>query len=95
MSSHDVTLNGCVIAYSYSRLSKKCRNCTNKDYCREKQKEIFAVRALPINFNPIMESSDATKLSQAMAESGVSAEEALNALTCMTKACIKFGGDSI
>lgn len=41
-------LNGCVIAYSYDKLSKKCRSCMHKDYCDEKSREKQGVLAAPV-----------------------------------------------
>ena len=75
-----VVLNGCVIAYSYDKLSKKCRSCMNKDYCREKHKEKYGVLASPIRLEPTTELSDFTKLNQVIVGCGVSTRDAADAL---------------
>lgn len=71
-----VVLNGCVIAYSYDKLSKKCRSCMNKDYCSEKHKEKYGVLASPIQPEPPVELRGLVKLGQV----GVSTRDAIDAL---------------
>lgn len=71
-------LNGCVIAYSYDRLSKKCRACMYKDYCDEKSKEKQGVLAAPV----IVQTKNDFSESLSMAgTAGVSAAEAVEALS--------------
>lgn len=37
----ETTINGCKIG-SYSRMAKKCRQCSNKEYCNNKRMEAEA-----------------------------------------------------
>lgn len=37
----ETTINGCKIG-SYSRMAKKCRKCSNKEYCNNKRMEAEA-----------------------------------------------------
>ncbi len=40
-TQYNTKINGCDIG-SYSRMSKKCRNCDKKDYCNRKRLEKLA-----------------------------------------------------
>lgn len=40
-TQYNTKINGCDIG-SYSRMSKKCRNCDKKDYCNHKRLEKLA-----------------------------------------------------
>lgn len=37
----EIIINGCKIG-SYSRVAKKCRQCSNKEYCKNKRMEADA-----------------------------------------------------
>ena len=92
--NQDVVLNGCVIAYSYDRLSKKCRSCMHKDYCDEKSKEKIGVLSKPVHLEPTAELSDLDKLGQAFSRYGVSIEEATEALVRTTTVLQNMDGKS-
>ncbi len=92
-----VVLNGCVIAYSYDRLSKKCRKCMNKEYCSEKYKEKQGVLA-PFQPTPLeapVELNGLVKLGQTAANSGVSVRDAtdawIQAMECLNHAKAERG----
>lgn len=89
MSSHDVTLNGCIIAYSYDKLSKKCRACVNKDYCSEKSREKYGVLCTPLQQELAIKASNFSKISSAIATAGVTFEDATEAISHATKAIMQ------
>ena len=99
----DVTLNGCIIAYSYDRLSKKCRCCMNKDYCDEKSKEKIGVLSLPVFSEPSepaekkIDLEDAVnKIALANKEFGVSIEVAASAFNQLAAIAKEYtGGNNI
>lgn len=92
-----MNLNGCVIEYSYDKLSKKCRSCINKEYCDHKSKEKHGVLSLPTQEPTTKVSIALTDLSNAMAAAGVSASEATDALIYFNESTKAFrkknGGD--
>ena len=71
-------LNGCVIAYSYDRLSKRCRACMHKDYCDKKSKEKQGVLAVPV-IEPTK--NDFSENLSRIGSAGISTADAIEALS--------------
>lgn len=71
-------LNGCVIAYSYDKLSKKCRACMHKDYCDEKSKEKQGVLAAPVI---LPTKNDFSESLSRIGAAGISTADAIEALS--------------
>lgn len=65
----ETTINGCKIG-NYSRMAKKCRKCSNKEYCNNKRMEAEAY-IIP----------QETAITIQIPQVGISVQEASEALT--------------
>ena len=83
-----MNLNGCIIEYSYDKLSKKCKVCMNKDYCSSKQKEKYGALSLPTSAGP------STETRTFFAAAGITAEQATEALIRMNAGILKITEDN-
>lgn len=67
----ETNINGCNIG-SYSRMAKKCRKCSNKEYCNNKRMEAEAY---------IIPQETAITIHNTIPQVGISVQEASEALT--------------
>lgn len=89
----ETMLNGCVIAYSYDRLSKRCRACIHKDYCDEKSKEkqgVLATTVILPTKNDFLEGM--SRIGIADISTAAAHIEVLSKLTCLMGTNIRTQG---
>lgn len=84
-TQYNTKINGCDIG-SYSRMSKKCRNCDKKDYCNHKRLEKLAYKIPRETTIGIDLASGKDFLANAAGAVGWTAAEAAEALTKAMKA---------